>query len=212
MKRSVGALFSWASSTSLTTRAMVLSAAAAVTDTRSAPSPLTVPAKTLASGPLRTGVLSPVTGASSMALSPVTMTPSAGMRSPGRIRMTAPTASVSAFTSLVLPSASSSAVFGTKAVSDWMLARALPAATPSRSSPIRKSSTTVAASALGADDDGADRGDRHQHLDGERRAVACRHEGAAGNRARGRPAWRHRRPSARWPGKDGRRHRPRPGR
>ena len=78
MNRSVGALLSCASSTSFTTRAIVLSEAAAVTRTRSTASPLMVPAKTLSSALLRSGVLSPVTGASSMALSPAMITPSAG--------------------------------------------------------------------------------------------------------------------------------------
>lgn len=59
MKRSVGALASCASSTSRTTRAMVLSDAAAVARMRSAASPLTVPANTVDSGALWTGVLSP---------------------------------------------------------------------------------------------------------------------------------------------------------
>ena len=92
MKRSVGAFDSCASSTSFTTRAIVLSAAAAVTRTLSRPSPLTVPANTFSSWPFRTGLLSPVTGASSMELSPETITPSAGMRSPGRTWIVAPTA------------------------------------------------------------------------------------------------------------------------
>ncbi len=146
MKRSVGAFFSCASSTSLMTRAMVLSAAAAVTRTRSAPSPLTVPAKTFAPASFRTGVLSPVTGASSTPLSPETMMPSAGSRSPGRTRTMAPGARLSAGTSTVLPFSSRSADFGTSAVSACMLARALPAATPSSSSPIRNRRTTMAAS------------------------------------------------------------------
>jgi hypothetical protein len=75
MKRSMGAFDSWASSTRRTTRAMVLSAAAAVTRARSKPSPLTVPANRVPSGPFQTGVLSPVTGASSIALSPERMPP-----------------------------------------------------------------------------------------------------------------------------------------
>ena len=72
IKRSVGAFDSCASSTRRTTRAMVLSAAAAVTFTRRAASVLMVPANTGSSGFLRLGVLSPVTGASSTALSPET--------------------------------------------------------------------------------------------------------------------------------------------
>ena len=146
MNRSVGALASCASSTSRTTRAMVLSAAAALTVTRSAPSVLMVPANTLSPAVLRLGTDSPVTGDSSTLLSPDTMVPSAGMRSPGRMRMVAPMARLPAGTSRVAPPSSSSAVFGTRLVRARMLARARPAATPSKSSPIRNSRTTAAAS------------------------------------------------------------------
>ena len=66
--------------------------AAAATRTRSTASVLIVPANTAAPGPLRTGVLSPVTGASLIAPSPLMISPSAAMRSPGRIRMVAPPA------------------------------------------------------------------------------------------------------------------------
>ncbi|MNI49492.1 hypothetical protein D3C73_1041040 [compost metagenome] len=146
MKRSVGAFFSCASSTSRTTRAIVLSSAAAVTRMRKAASPLIVPANTCSPSLLETGVLSPVTGASSIALVPATTMPSAEIRSPGRTRMTEPTVRFSAGTSRVLPPSSSKAVFGTNAVRLWMLERALPAATPSRSSPTRNRKTTAAAS------------------------------------------------------------------
>ncbi len=118
MNRSVGALLSCASSTSRTTRAMVLSAAVAVTRTRKAASPLIVPAKTLAPVPLRTGMLSPVTEDSSTEPSPDIISPSAAMRSPGRTKMVAPTARLSAGTSRTWPLSSSSAVFGTRAVND----------------------------------------------------------------------------------------------
>lgn len=60
--------------------------------------------------------------------------------------MMAPTARLSAGTSRVWPLSSSSAFFGSKAVSDWILSRALPAATPSSNSPTRNRNTTVAAS------------------------------------------------------------------
>ncbi len=146
MKRSVGALLSWASSTSLTTRAMVLSAAAAVTLIRKTASPLMVPAKALSPTPLRTGTLSPDTGDSSRALSPSVISPSAGIRSPGRTRIMAPTSRLSADTSRVWPFSSMNAVFGTSVVSAWMLERALPAATPSSNSPTKNRNTTVAAS------------------------------------------------------------------
>ena len=148
IKRSVGALDSCASSTRRTTRAIVLSADAAVTLIRRTASPFTVPAKTVSSTALRTGTLSPVTGASSIELSPATMTPSAEIRSPGRTSMIEPTARVSAGTSRVSPPSSNNAVLGTSAVRDLMLSRAFPAATPSSSSPTRKRKTTAAASSV----------------------------------------------------------------
>src|SRR3954451_16627162 len=110
MNRSTGALLSWASSTSLTTRAIVLSAAAAVTRMRNTASRLIVPANTVAAGPLRVGVLSPVAGASLMALSPSMISPSAGMRSPGRTTIVAPMRKLSAGTSRGCPRSSQSAV------------------------------------------------------------------------------------------------------
>ena len=148
MKRWVGALLSCASSTSCTTRAMVLSAAAAVTRIFSTASVLMVPAKTTSPMLLRVGMLSPVTGDSSMALEPSLISPSAGRRSPGRTMMVAPMARLSAGTSRVTPFSSSRAVLGTRLVRPRMLARARPAATPSSSSPTRNSSTTVAASSV----------------------------------------------------------------
>lgn len=148
MNLSVGALLSCASSTRRTTRAIVLSSAAAVTLTFNTPSVLIVPAKTASISDFRFGVLSPVTGDSSTSLDPSTIAPSAGMRSPGRTTMRSPTASMAAGISTVPPCLSTSAVFGTRSASPWMLARARPAATPSRSSPIKKSSTTIAASSV----------------------------------------------------------------
>ncbi len=182
MKRSVGALLSCASSTRRTTRAMVLSCAAAVTRTRIAPSPLIVPAKTSSSGPLRLGVLSPVTGASSMALSPETIAPSAGTRSPGRTRITDPTARLSAGTSRGSPPLSSRAVFGHEIGK-------LPdaCARPARGDALQKFADEEQEDdrrcLFGcADDHGPDGGYGHQHLDRERRAEPRRDNGAAGDR------------------------------
>ena len=146
MNRSVGDFDSCASSTRRTTRAMVLSEAEAVTRTRRTLPPLIVPANTGSPTTLRLGTLSPVTGASSRSPAPSMISPSAGTRSPGRTRMTAPTATVSAATSVVTPSTSTKAVLGTRAASPWMLLRARPAATPSSISPTRNSKTTAAAS------------------------------------------------------------------
>ncbi len=74
----------------------MLSAAEAVTFTRSTASALTVPVKTASPFVFRFGVLSPVTGASSMALSPSITSLSAATRSPGRTSRTSPIASRSA--------------------------------------------------------------------------------------------------------------------
>ena len=147
-------------------------------------SPLIVPAKTGSPAPLRFGVLSPVTGASSMALSPSRITPSAGMRSPGRTRMIVADREalgrrLRRVRAVRFEQARSSAPGSSSA---WMLARARPAATPSSSSPTRNRKTTVAASSRGADDHRADGGDRHQHLDRERRAGEGRHERAPRDR------------------------------
>ncbi len=146
MKRSVGALLSCASSTSRTTRAMVLSDGSVVARMVSAASALTVPAKTGSPACLATGTLSPVTGASFTAPMPSSTSPSAGMRSPGRTRMTSPILRLSAGTSRVPEPSTRRAVLGTKAVSARMESRARPAAKPSSNSPTRKRKTTAAAS------------------------------------------------------------------
>ncbi len=104
VRRWVGEICVSASATICTTRESVESAATLRTITSIAPLPFSVPANTRCSGgiasipsspsegsamaDLSTGTLSPVTADSSMAVTPATMTPSAGMRSFGRtIRM-----------------------------------------------------------------------------------------------------------------------------
>ena len=182
MKRSVGALLSCASSTSRTTRAMVLSAASLVTRTRNAASPLIVPAKTVSSTPLRFGTLSPVTGASSMALSPCTITPSAGMRSPGRTRMIASTASVSAGTSRGLP------VFQQQRCLRHQRRQPLDAgagaACGNTFQQLADQEQEHDRRGLfgRTDDDRADGRDRHQHFDRERRTRDSRREGPSRHR------------------------------
>ena len=84
MKRSVGARASSASSTRRMIREMVLSSAAFVTVTRKTASVLIEPAKTFSPGPRVRGMLSPVTGLSSIPDVPSEISPSAGIRSPGR--------------------------------------------------------------------------------------------------------------------------------
>ncbi len=92
MKRCVGARLAVACSTRRTMRLTVLSAAAAVTRTRSSAAVLTDPATTASPGPRATGTLSPVTGLSSTADCPSSTRPSQGTRSPGRTCTTSPTA------------------------------------------------------------------------------------------------------------------------
>ena len=146
MKRSVGARADSASSTSLTMRAMVLSSAARVTVIRRAASVLIDPAKTGSPGPLVRGTDSPVTGLSSMPDVPSAISPSAGMRSPGRTSTRWPACKAAAGTSRVVPFSSSRAVFGTRSASALIEDRALLAATPSSTSPTANRKTTSAAS------------------------------------------------------------------
>ena len=146
MNRSVGARASSASSTNRMMREIVLSSAALVTRIRSAASVLIDPANTGSPGPLVTGMLSPVTGLSSTPLAPSTMSPSAGIRSPGRARTVCPTVSDAAATSRVLSPSTSKAVLGTRFASARMPSRALLAATPSSTSPTANRNTTSAAS------------------------------------------------------------------
>ena len=146
MKRSVGARVASASSTRRMMRAIVLSSWALVTRTLRAASVLIDPAKTGSPGPFVLGTLSPVTGLSSMPEDPSTISPSEGMRSPGRTRTSWPTSRFAAGTSRGTPSSSSLAVLGTRSASARMPCRALPAATPSSSSPTANRKTTTAAS------------------------------------------------------------------
>ncbi|AWR87954.1 hypothetical protein Mtai_v1c27260 (plasmid) [Meiothermus taiwanensis WR-220] len=150
MKRAVGALDPWASSTRWMMRAMVLSEGSLSTRTVSTPSVLMEPANTRSPGPLLTGTDSPVTGESSRAENPLRMVPSAGTRPPGRTCTTCPTRRLLAGTSRVRMSSPSpsrrKAVLGAKAARALIPALALPAAMPSSSSPTANRNTTTAAS------------------------------------------------------------------
>ncbi len=77
---------------------------------------------------------------------PERMTPSAGMRSPGRTSTVWPIASDAAGTSRAMPFSSTNAVFGTSSPSARMPARARSAATPSSTSPTANRNTTRAPS------------------------------------------------------------------
>ncbi|MNU54024.1 hypothetical protein D3C71_430720 [compost metagenome] len=128
-------------------RASVVLAATAVTRNTSAPVWLMVPANTASPAALSTGMLSPVTGAWSMALVPSSTTPSSGTRSPGRMRATASSATASARTVCQLPSGCrTSACSGASASRLWMALRARSTARASMSSAMAYSAITIAAS------------------------------------------------------------------
>ena len=112
--RWVGDFCTWASSTIFITRARVESLARRVTLTSSAPSPLTVPAKTLSPGALSMGMDSPVTGAWSTPEFPLKMTPSIGMRTPGRTMTRSSSWSDSTGSSCSFPSRRTRAVLGAR--------------------------------------------------------------------------------------------------
>ncbi len=103
--RWIGALRAWASSTSRTMRASVVSAPTAPVRTSSLPSPLIAPPVTRAPGDFATGRLSPVSRASSAVLSPSSTVPSTAMRSPGRTTTRSPTRTRPIGISISLPSA-----------------------------------------------------------------------------------------------------------
>ena len=146
MNRSVGARAVSASSTSAMMREMVLSSAALVTVMRKTASALIEPANTGSPGPLVLGMDSPVTGLSSTPDVPSAISPSAGIRLPGRTRTRWPICSAEASTSRVVPFSSMIAVFGTRSAKARIEARALSAATPSSTSPTANRNTTSAAS------------------------------------------------------------------
>src|SRR5690606_28319713 len=124
MNLATGALLASASSTKWMILAMVLSEAGLSTRTVSTASVAMLPANSVSPGALATGMLSPVTGASSMPAAPSTMVPSAGTRPPGCTRTRSPTASAATGTSRALPPSSSSATLSASAASAWMLAAA----------------------------------------------------------------------------------------
>ncbi len=90
-RRWIGAREPWASSTSLTIRASVVSLPTRVARKTKLPVRFTVPPNTVTPDALSTGRLSPVSIDSSTADAPSITTPSTGMRSPGRMRIRSPT-------------------------------------------------------------------------------------------------------------------------
>jgi hypothetical protein len=144
-----------------------------------AASPLIVPAKTFRDALAHRRALAGHRRLVDGAFAPSTDQPSAEIRSPGRTRMVAPTARLSAGTSR-LAVFLEQCLFGTSAPAMDALPR-LPAATPSSSSPTG-TGRPRRPPLPGIDDHRADRRDRHQHLDRKRRAGQCRHDGAPGDR------------------------------
>ena len=111
-RRSTGALLPCAPSTSATICASSESEPTRVASTCSRPEPLIEPPMTSPATPRATGMLSPVSRDSSSWLSPRTMRPSTGTRSPGRTTTTSPQPTASAGTSISTPSRSTRARSG----------------------------------------------------------------------------------------------------
>ena len=143
--RWIGAREPWASSTSATMRARVVSLPTRVARNTKLPVPFTVPPNTVAPGALSTGTLSPVSIDSSTVEPPSTTTPSTGMRSPGRIRMTSPTRTSAVGTSRSAPSRSTRAVRGARLTSRRMASDVRPRARASSHRPSATSVMTTAA-------------------------------------------------------------------
>ena len=108
--------------------------------------PLTVPANTRLPGALSTGMLSPVSMASSTAESPSTTRPSSAMASPGRTTKASPGWSVAIDTSTSRPSFSTHAVLGCRRTSASSARAVRALARASRNLP-RSTSVTTAAEA-----------------------------------------------------------------
>ena len=144
---STGARRPSASRTSWTTRAMVLWAASASTSMSRLPFRLSVPAETRSPSPLARGRDSPVMVASLTSEPPATARPSAGILSPGRTRITSPTASRSTDTVSTPPAAvNRSACSGASSTSDAIERRPRSTAYRSRSSAVEKRKAREAAS------------------------------------------------------------------
>ena len=96
----------------------VVSSPTRVASHRKKPDRLTVAADTLSPGCLSTGMLSPVSAASSTALSPSRTTPSTGIFSPGRTTNISPFFTCPIGTVTSAPSRTTTAVLGASFISD----------------------------------------------------------------------------------------------
>ena len=111
-------------------------------------STLVAPAGTFSPAARATGMDSPVRALSSKLAVAVTRTPSAGRRPPAGTSITSPGRKVLMATVSRVPFITRVAVSGFSAISALTPLRARLAAQPSRRSPIRNSSSTIAASAV----------------------------------------------------------------
>jgi hypothetical protein len=128
-------------------RASVVSSAALLLSTSSAPSPLIVPANTSPPGSLLTGTLSPVIGAWLTALLPEITRPSSAIRSPGRTMKRVPTgASAAAISRSSPPGERTRTVDGARSSSAEIARRARPTLQASRVSDSANRKATLAAS------------------------------------------------------------------
>ncbi len=137
----------WASVTISIMRCRVLSAARWVTSRIKRPLPLTVPLKTSSPTSFQTGMLSPVTGAWLMSLSPSMTSPSIGIRSPGRTKIRSPTANSSTGTRVSCPSSTLRAWVGVREVNPERVRRARALVKPSSASARSNNKINAAASA-----------------------------------------------------------------
>ncbi len=135
--RWMGALSPCASATILTICASAVSEPTRVARTVIAAAVLSVPPETSAPAALSIGIDSPVSIDSSIALAPVTITPSTGILEAGLTITTSPTANSDAGTTNSLPSRTTVAVSGTRVSKDRNAAIARPRARASSNLPKR---------------------------------------------------------------------------
>ncbi|CQQ72199.1 Uncharacterised protein [Salmonella enterica subsp. enterica serovar Typhimurium str. DT104] len=148
INRSMGARRSSASSISVRIRSIALAPGSDSTSRVTRRSTLVAPAGTLSPVARSTGIDSPVSALSSKLAKPETSLPSAGKRPPAATSIISPGRRVLIATSSRTPSRRRVAVSGLSAINALTPLRARLAAHPSRRSPMRNSSNTIAASAV----------------------------------------------------------------
>ena len=148
IKRSIGARRSSASSISLRIRSIALSPGSEITVSCTRRSTLVAPAATRSPALRSTGTDSPVKALSSKLAKGESSWPSAGRRPPAATSITSPGRRSRWATVSRTPSRTRIAVSGFSAINALTPCRARLAAHPSRRSPIKNSSRTIAASAV----------------------------------------------------------------